>query len=180
MSRVVEKKYKVIDTAVARLGRFCVHLDTVCENGKNYPYSFVEQKNSVGVLAFAGDRLVLIRQYRHALGSYEYEIPGGSIDEGEVPLAAAQREMLEETGYKADFLEMLGVYYPSPGSTNECCYLFWAKCQKAQAPSREPLEYMSVELLPENEFQKMIFNDTFRHSMGLVAWLKYSMKRGKR
>ncbi len=172
-----DKKYKVVDSTTSKLGLFQIRMDTVDKEGAHYPYSFVEQKDSVGVLAFSGDKIILINQYRHAMGSYEYEIPGGGIDTGEQPIEVAKRELLEETGYAVDSLESLGSYYPSPGSSNEVSYLFVAQCHRVKEPCCEPLEYMTVKVVGKDEFEKMISDGTFKHSMGLVAWLKYCMGR---
>ena len=172
-------KYNVIESKTSQLGRFCICLDTVAKNGATYPYSFVKQNNSVGILGFVDNKIILIRQYRHTVHSYEYEIPGGGVDVGEEPIDTAKREMLEETGYSIDFIENLGHYYPSPGSSNEVSYLFMARCHKVQEPRYEPLEYVNVEIVDIDEFVKMIENNTFKHSMGLVAWLKYRLGREK-
>ncbi|MGI6090724.1 MAG: NUDIX hydrolase [Saccharofermentanales bacterium] len=174
----MDKVYHVIRSEEAKLGRFKVILDIVDQEGSEYPYSYVDQKDSVGILGMIGNRFILIRQYRHSMNYYEYEIVGGGIESGEKPVEVAYREMLEETGYEIKDIDELGAYYPSPGSSNEVCYLFSAKCEKLSEPTREPLEYMSVELVGEEDFVKMIKNGSFRHSMGLVAWLKYCIKRG--
>lgn len=172
-----EKKYNVVDSKTTRLGRFQIRLDTVEENGENYPYSYIEQRNSVGILGVDEDKIILIKQYRHALNSYEYEIPGGGIEQNENPTHVAYREMLEETGYEIESIVELGTYYPSPGSSDELCYLFFAKCTKKNEASIEPLEYIFVELKSEKEFINMIETGRFKHSMGLVAWLKYKIKK---
>ena len=173
-----EEFYQVIRTDEAKLGRFKVILDTVEYQGETYPYSYVVQKDSVGVLGFDEDKIILIRQYRHSIKSYEYEIPGGGIELGEKPTDVAAREMLEETGYMAGDIVELGAYYPSPGSSNEVCYLFTAKCKKVKEPDTEPLEFMDAVLVDEQGFTQMIQSGEFKHSMGLVAWLKYCLKRG--
>lgn len=174
----MDKYYHVIRSEETVLGRFKVILDTVAQGGTEYPYSYVDQKNSVGVLGMVEDKFILIRQYRHSMKSYEFEIPGGGIEKQETPRDVARREMLEETGFAIREIYELGDYYPSPGSSNEVCHLFFAKCERECEPEREPLEYMDIELVRERELSVMIENGSFRHSMGLVAWLKYCIKRG--
>lgn len=173
-----DRFYKVIRTEESKLGRFKLILDTVEKQGETYPYSYVDQKDSVGVLGFDEGRIILVRQYRHAIKSYEYEIPGGGVELGENPADVAIREMLEETGYMLTDIEELGAYYPSPGSSNERCYLFSGNCKEVQESKKEPLEFMDVILVNESDFLQMIQNGEFKHSMGLVSWLKYNMKRG--
>ena len=175
-----EKEYTVIKTAAVSLGRFKIVLDTVREAGKDFPYSYIEMKRSVGILAFTDGGIVLVRQYRHALGAYELEIPGGAVDNGEKPEQAAYRELLEETGYAAFNIHPLGKYYPSPGSSDEVTYLFYAKCRFEKTASREPLEYIRTVVMTEKELESEIRRGDFRHGMGLAAWLKfYMLKRGK-
>ena len=174
----MDKTYNVTCSEKVQLGRFTIVLDSVEQNGKVYPYSYVDQKKSVGVLGMIDDKIILVRQYRHSLKSYEYEIPGGGIELGEKPLDVASRELLEETGYRIKRIDELGSYYPSPGSSNEICFLFFAECEKGESPQREPLEYMDTELLRMEDFVEMVRNGSFKHSMGLVAWLRYCLKQG--
>jgi ADP-ribose pyrophosphatase len=70
---------------------------------------------------------LLERQYRFALDQVTIEVPAGRLDPGEEPQAAMQRELQEEIGYTAAHLEPVGLYYPSPGYTNEKVHLFIAK-----------------------------------------------------
>ncbi len=173
------KKYLVVDRKKQRLGRFEIVLDTVREGNTLHPYSYVSMKDSVGVLAFAGDKLVLIRQYRHSLDCEQLEIAGGGVEKGELPVDTARRELEEETGYVAESLEELGKYYPSPGSTDETCTLFLARCGAKGKKRTEPLEYAETVLLDEAQFVSLIKDGSFRHSMGLVAWLYYKNGKGE-
>ena len=102
------ERYHVTNTTIKRLGRFQIHLDTINKDNKEYHYSYVEQKDSVGVLAFDGDKIILVYQYRHSIKGTEYEIPGGGIETNENPVDVAIREMMEETGFAVDSIEELG------------------------------------------------------------------------
>ena len=168
-----EKRYEIVRSEISSLGRFSIQMDYVSEQGEIYPYSYVKCKDSVGVLAFYEGMIVLEKQYRHAFGSYELEIPGGAIELGENPEVTAARELAEETGYIATKLEKLGVYYPTPGSSDECSYLYLAKCESVRLSKKEPLEYMEIMLVTPEDFVQLIKNNVFKHSMGIVAWLKY-------
>ena len=84
----------------------------------------------------AAGRVVMIRQYRHGTGEIGLEIPGGVIDPGEEPLAAARRELREETGYGASELASIGQVAPNPALQDNRCYSFVARgafCARAQA-----------------------------------------------
>ena len=70
--------------------------------------------------------IVLIRQYRHAIGDYLWEIPAGTINDGEAALECAQRELTEETGYTAARWDEMGHIIPAPGVSDERIHLYAA------------------------------------------------------
>ena len=76
-------------------------------------------------------RVLLERQYRYAAGDYLWEIPAGSIDGEERPLAAGKRELREETGYRAKSWRKALFFYPSPGFMDETMTVFLARGLKA-------------------------------------------------
>src|SRR5882724_5045609 len=102
-----KKKARVLSSKVAYEGpAFWVTTDEVLEpSGVRTRRDIVRHSGSVVVLAVeetkSGPQVLLEQQYRHAAQQYLWELPAGRIDEGEKPLAAAKRELLEETGYRA-------------------------------------------------------------------------------
>jgi ADP-ribose pyrophosphatase len=88
----------------------------------------VEHAPCIAVIAIAPDgRILLVRQYRQALGKELLEIPAGGIDAGETPDAAVVREMQEETGYRPQKVTRLCGFYSSPGFCTEYLHLFLAE-----------------------------------------------------
>jgi len=170
------EQYRVVRTQRSELGRFAIRLDSISKDGKIYPYSYVEFKECVGVLPIIDGNICLIKQYRHSLKKELYEIPGGSIDKDESPIEAAIRELREETGFICDETNSLGFYYPSPGASNEKCYLFYALCGEKVKSELEPLELIKSVIVSLSEFEKIILQEKFFHSMGLVAWLRYKLE----
>jgi ADP-ribose pyrophosphatase len=69
----------------------------------------------------------MVRQYRHAAGIVSLEIPGGVIDGDEEPAAAMRRELLEETGYQFDDIELISTVYANPSTANNHTYCYLAK-----------------------------------------------------
>lgn len=89
--------------------------------------------------------LVVIRQHRWAVGEDLYELPAGVMDVEESPLAAAQRELSEETGFTAGTWEDIVSYYPSPGYSTEVVHLFHAVDLTAGEAHGDPDEEIAVE-----------------------------------
>ncbi|GJM68060.1 hypothetical protein HMSSN036_02760 [Paenibacillus macerans] len=87
----------------------------------------VKHPGAVAVLAVHEGRLLLVDQYRQAMGRCEMEIPAGKLEKGEDPLEAAARELQEETGYTCGKLTHLHSFYTSPGFADEIIHLYWAE-----------------------------------------------------
>lgn len=99
-------QYNIARTERAGLGRFTIRLDTIEKNGRQYPYSYVEGKDSVAVLAKYGRKYIFIRQYRHSVKKYLAEIPGGAIDGKE-----SRRTQPEGNCWRKQGL-LLGIWFP--------------------------------------------------------------------
>ncbi len=123
-------------------------------NGRMYTYYQLESKwDAVLVVPVLPDgRLVLERIYRHPYRRYFLEFPAGGIDAGESPLAAAGRELLEETGWRADSLRLLGAYEAIPGMLRARVHVVLAE-QLVQTGTRshEAMELIEVVELSEAE-----------------------------
>jgi ADP-ribose pyrophosphatase len=105
-----------------------LRVDTVrLENGRLTEREIVEHPGAVAVVALdEDDNVILIRQFRKAAEKELLEIPAGTLEAGEEPIACARRELEEETGYRAERLEEVGSLYPSPGFCTECIHLYLA------------------------------------------------------
>src|SRR5258707_9175264 len=89
--------------------------------------SIVRHKGSAVMIAVDDkDRIMLIRQYRLPANQFLWELPAGKLDDGEKPLQAAKRELIEETGLRAKTWKKLASFYPSPGYVEEVMTIFLA------------------------------------------------------
>lgn len=124
-------------------------------------------------------RFIMVKQWRHGIKSLSTEFPGGVIDEGEEPSCAAERELLEETGYKAGTLEYLGSFSPNPAIMSNKVHCFTAKKLKRVAEQKldndEFVEYF--EMTQEEVFQKMGSSD-FSHALMVAALELFRQKHG--
>lgn len=100
----------------------------------------VKHPGAVGIAAVdTQDRVLLIRQYRHPVGGYLFELPAGLRDfPDELPLATAQRELAEETGYEADRWDVLVDFFNSPGGSDEAFRCFLARDLTPILGGRQP------------------------------------------
>ncbi len=96
-------------------------------NGLTRQKVIVHPSNAVAILPIDGDRCRLIRQYRYAIDDYILEAPAGALENDEEPLAAAGRELIEETGFAARSIEPRGFIITTPGYTDEKIFLYEAR-----------------------------------------------------
>ena len=128
---------------------------------------------AAAVLLTADDRIVLVRQWRHAAQAWCLELPGGVMDPGETdPVAAARRETLEETGYAAADWRLLYAAFPNPAiQTNRLHIALATGAEPVAPPAHEPGEAMTVECLPVTQVLAGIGQGMIGQSMHVGAIL---------
>jgi len=120
---------EVLSTRTVYTGRiFDVTVDRVrLPHGREADLEIVRHEGSVVLIPIASDgRVLLVRQYRHAVGRFLWELPAGSLETDEDVAAAAARECQEELGLIADHLERLHTFFPTPGFCTEAMTYFKA------------------------------------------------------
>ncbi|MCC6324563.1 MAG: ADP-ribose pyrophosphatase [Candidatus Brocadia sp.] len=101
--------------------------EVLLEDGRKVIREVIEHPGSAAIIPFlSDDEIVLLQQYRYPMKETLYEIPAGTLNKGETFIECAERELEEETGYRAGNLEPLIVLYPSPGILSETMHLFKA------------------------------------------------------
>jgi ADP-ribose pyrophosphatase len=118
--------------------------------------------------------VVLERQYRHAAGQFLYEVPAGKIDRDEDRLAAAKRELQEETGFRAKKWAKLVRYYASPGFLAEWMQVFLAEGLTPGETSLDEDERVEVMLVPFSELLRLIDKGEIHDGKTLIAAMYYA------
>jgi ADP-ribose pyrophosphatase len=129
-------------------------------DGAEIEYGVLESAGFVAVVPVTEEGcVVLVRQWRQPVGSFTLELPGGGLERGENPRDAARKELLEETGYRAEDLSHLVSVHTSPGRSTEVCHLFRCRAVRTlSGPRPEPTEFVSAVELPLAEAVRKVFN----------------------
>ena len=132
--------------------RIRVRRDVFEEDGVEFVREIVEHPGAAVIVPFpADDEVILVRQFRHAIGKSLLELPAGTLEPGEEPGICAARELREETGFSAGKISPLGIVYPSPGVLSEVMHFFEARDLVPCAVDLDPGEKIEVVRMPVRE-----------------------------
>ncbi len=158
----------VIDSHFLRIRKDTLELP----NGTVIPDYYVRESDGF-VMIFAltrDERVVLVRQYRYGADSIGLELPAGMLEPGEDPGACARRELLEETGYAVDEIELLGTYAAEPVRSNARAHLFLATGASLKSEQHlDPTEHIEVETASLPEFEAMLHDGRIDNLASLAA-----------
>ena len=166
---------------------FRVTADEVLEpRGVRTRRDIVHHSGSVVILAVEEEadsepRVLLERQYRHAARQMLWELPAGRIDEGENDLAAAKRELLEETGYTASRWRSILRFYASPGFLAEAMNLYFARGLRAGPAQPEADEVIHVRMVALSAAVRMVMRGAIKDGKTIcgILWLSQSREGSK-
>ena len=139
----------------------------------------VKNSPSAVILPRRDGHVLLIRQYRLPMRKQLWEIPAGRCDPGEPPLDAAQRELQEETGYRAGRLDLLRAFYLSPGILDERMHLFLATDLTAGEAAREEGEEIDNLVTPWDDAVRMVYDGAIEDAKTIAGLLYYDRLRGQ-
>jgi len=144
-------------------------------------YYVLEYPNWVNAVAITEDNKVLmVRQYRHAADIVSLEIPGGVIDGDELPEAAMKRELLEETGYLFEDIELLTTVYANPATANNQTYCYLAKGgKKIQGQNLDEHEELIVEEYSIAEVKQLLADNKISQALHCTGLFYALMKLGE-
>ena len=165
---------KTIESKVVAEGRVIkVRVDVIeTPDGHRVKRDIVEHRGAVAMVPIdAEGRVILVRQYRHAAGKWLLEIPAGTLDPGEDPLEAAQRELREEIGFAAGRIDLLAGCYAAPGYCSEYLHLYAARDLTEDPLEGDVDEDIEVVPVPLSEVRKLIAEGEIEDAKSLAALL---------
>jgi ADP-ribose pyrophosphatase len=175
---------KVVSSTLSYEGPlFRVYTDKILENGRELTRDVIRHNGSVVILAVDDAKnkrdpmIVMERQYRHAAREFLLEVPAGKMEEGEDPLAAAKRELLEETGFKAKRWRKIIRYFASPGFLGEFMQVFLAEGLTRGEAQPEYDEQIEIEMMPLSRLLKMIDDGKIHDGKTLISVMLYARLR---
>jgi ADP-ribose pyrophosphatase len=132
----------------------------------------VIRHNGSAVMMAVDDKkhILLVRQYRLPADKYLWELPAGKVDEGETPIQAARRELIEETGYRAKKWEKLSTFYPSPGFVAERMIIFLATGLTAGDATPMEDERIETRWYKKKELAKMIRSGKIEDAKTIIGF----------
>lgn len=185
---VLPERAKVLSSKVVFQGPlFRVMRDTIVEpTGLRSTRDVVRHNGSAVILAVDSSSsnknpwIVMERQYRHAANQFLWELPAGKLEAGEDPLTGAQRELAEETGYRARKWQPLVTYYASPGFVGEAMLVYLAEDLYTGEAHPEEDERIEIRLVKLSEILKMIKKGAIHDGKTLNAVLLYAWLLGRK
>ena len=146
------------------------HDRVVRPDGQEGDWYVVETGDNAGTVAVdAAGAVILVGEWVYAVEGYGWSIPSGAVELGEAPLAAAQRELREETGIQADQWEPLGSLYTSQGLTTQTSYLFLATGLREGLATPEGTEALAIARVPFDVAWARARDGDLRDSVTLVG-----------
>ncbi|RKZ16211.1 ADP-ribose pyrophosphatase [bacterium] len=138
----------------------------------------IRHPGAAAVLPVLGDgRVLLVNQYRHAMGGWILEVPAGKLDDGEAPSVCAAREVEEEVGHKVGALLELGAIFTTPGFTDEVIWLYEAHDLEATEIAHEADEVIEVVTMDFDEAVAAVQDGRIRDGKSVATILHAAIRR---
>jgi len=154
--------------------------DVVLPNGRNTTLNVVEHPGAVAIVpVFENGDVALIRQFRPSVDEELYEIPAGTLEPGEPPLATAKREIVEETGYRARRWRKISEFYTAPGFCTELMHVYVARGLSPASADGDADEIIEPLRVPIRKALKYVREGKIRDAKSIVGLLVYSHGNGR-
>jgi ADP-ribose pyrophosphatase len=165
--------FELLSSETKYLGRaFAIRRDQVkLPDGRTTDFDIVEHHGSVVLLPInEKGEILFVRQYRHAAAKDLLELPAGTLDKGEEPLACALREIREETGMAAGQMKEIGQFYLAPGYSTELMVVYLATDLRYDPLDPDADEFLQVEAISIKKALRMAENGEMPDAKSLAAF----------
>jgi ADP-ribose pyrophosphatase len=147
-------------------------------NGVTKDREIIRHPGAAAMVPLLDDgKVVLIKQYRHAVGEFLWEIPAGTLEPNEGAIECAQRELVEETGYEASSFDKLAEILPAPGYTDEHIHIFLATGLRAVKHRLEDDEVLTLQPMAFHTALEMITKGEIQDAKTIAGLLLTSLKK---
>ncbi|MFY7964888.1 MAG: NUDIX domain-containing protein [Chitinophagaceae bacterium] len=174
-----ENNWRIIDENIVYENKWISlhHYNVINPNGGEGIYGKVHFKNiAIGIIPIdEQENTWLVGQYRFPLNIYSWEIPEGGCPLDEMPLDAAKRELLEETGLVANYWQQIFITHLSNSISDELCIVFIAKDLIQQQANPDETEHLQIKKLPLKEVFKMVESNVITDSVSVIALQKLEL-----
>ncbi|WP_246073021.1 NUDIX hydrolase [Paenibacillus dokdonensis] len=155
-----------------------LQIDTVeLPDGSAASREIIKHPGAVAVIAVHGDKIIMVDQFRQAMGRCELEIPAGKLEKGEDPLEAAKRELQEETGYVCKNIKLLHSFYTSPGFADEIIHLYVAEELESGDAAPDEDEFLELYELSLAEAEEAVASGRISDAKTIMAVYALKLKQ---
>ena len=154
-----------------------IEQDLTLPSGKKVTHATVRHPGAVVIMAQRADgQILLLRQYRQSIGGVILELPAGTLETGEKPLACAMREIVEETGMSAGSWTPLGEVYPAPGFCDERQFLYLARDLSSARGTPDEDEIFTVVPMSVPEIENAVISGELSDAKSIATFARARLR----
>lgn len=154
--------------------------EVLCPNGEISVREIVSHRGGVAILLKIDEKFIIEKQYRYGVDQEIIEIPAGKLEENEIPLEAAKRELLEETGYRPLEMIYLGEIYPTVGYSTETIRIYYCASSVKEERHLDSDEVIDLETLSLEEIEDLIAKNVIKDAKTIAAISLYKLRLGQK